>query len=336
MTVRVDVAPAMLAWASERSGHDRDYLERRFPKLPAWELGELSPTFNQLEQFAQTTYTPIGYFFLGEPPIDQLPVPDFRTIGQGTVARPSPNLLDTIALCEQRQEWYRDFARSSGENPIEFVGSLTTSMHAEEAAQRLRPVLGFDNEIRHQPATWTASLQRLIENAEEAGVLVMISGVVGSNVHRKLDPREFRGFALADAYAPLVFINGADTKAAQTFTLAYELVHIWLGQSAVSNPVLSRAEQNDTEQWCNRVAAELLVPLASLRREFDPDAEFAEELRRLARRFKVSTLVVLRRIYDGGYLSWEDFRSSYSMNWNDYSTSARRAAGTSTTPYRCA
>lgn len=146
MAVRVDVAPAMLAWASERSGHDREYLEQRFPKLPAWELGELSPTFKQLEHFAQTTYTPIGYFFLDHPPTDQLPVPDFRTIGSGTVPNPSPNLLETIAICEQRQEWYRDFARSSGENPIDFVGSLTISTGVEEAAQRMRSILDFGTE----------------------------------------------------------------------------------------------------------------------------------------------------------------------------------------------
>lgn len=311
MTVRVEVAPAMLAWAGERSGRDRDDLERRFPKLPNWELGELSPTLKQLEHFAHATYTPIGYFFLDDPPLDRLTVPDFRTIGSATVATPSPNLLDTIALCEQRQEWYRDFARSSGEEPIGFVGSLTIATSVEEAAQRLRAMLDFGTDMRRQLSTWTASLQRLSENAEEAGVLVMISGVVGSNTRRKLDPQEFRGFALVDEFAPLVFINGSDTKAAQIFTLAHELVHIWLGQSAVSNPMLAGAERNDIERWCNQVAAELLVPLTSLRQEFTPGADLLEELRRLARRFKVSTLVVLKRIHDGGYLSWEDFHSSY-------------------------
>ena len=66
-----------------------------------------------------------------------------------------------------------------------------------------------------------------------------------------------------------------------------------------------------TERWCSQVAAELLAPADIVRGEFDPDAALESEAGRLSRRFKVSTLVVLRRIHDLGEMSREEFLSAY-------------------------
>ncbi|HWD07624.1 MAG TPA: ImmA/IrrE family metallo-endopeptidase [Actinomycetota bacterium] len=308
-SVRATVSPRLLVWARERSRQGIDELATRFPKLTEWESGKRTPTLKQLEDFAQATHTPIGFLFLPEPPEEQVPIPDYRTMGDAGVSRPSPDLLDTIFHCQQRQEWYRDFAQVTREDPVAFVGSLTTSVPIAEAAEQIRTTLRFNPSERGH--TWSDALRTLVDHAEELGVLVMVSGVVGANTHRKLDPEEFRGFSLVDQLAPLVFVNGADTKAAQIFTLTHELVHLFLGETALDDSDLVATPTNPVERWCNQVATEVLVPLATLRDALPPDAPAADELESLARRFKVSTLVVLRRVHDAGRLSWDEYRTAY-------------------------
>lgn len=326
MTVRVHVEPSLLEWASARSGKSPDDLSRRVPRLAAWARGDAQPTLKQLETFARATSTPVGLLMLPEPPDLPLPVPDFRTLPNAVATPATPDLLDTIYLCEERQEWYRNYALVNNADPLDFVGSATAKDDVMSTANHMRARLDFDLASRREYSSWTEALGKLSERAENIGVLVMISGIVGSNTHRGLDPDEFRGFALVDDLAPVVFINGADTKAAQIFTLAHELVHIWLGQPAVSNPRLDvRREDQQVERFCNAVAAELLVPSEHLRNEFDPGRPLADELDRLARLHRVSTLVVLRRIFDAGQLSWNEYSSAYS----EQMSRATRATGPS-------
>ena len=183
-------------------------------------------------------------------------------------------------------------------------------MNVVEASARMSQALSFGPAERG--SNWTEARSRLIDTADRIGVLVMVSGIVGSNTHRKLDPREFRGFALADELAPVIFINGVDTKAAQIFTLAHELVHIGLGDSGVDDVDMSVQVANETERWCNEVAAEFLVPVASIRDFRVNRNNLTEQLSRLAREVKVSTLVVLRRLFDAGFFTLEQFRAAYA------------------------
>jgi Zn-dependent peptidase ImmA (M78 family) len=313
MPVRVHVEPALLEWATDRSGRSSDELSERFPRLDSWASGDGQPTLNQLEGFARATNTPVGFLLLHEPPELPLPVPDFRTMPGAVPARVSPDLLDTIYLCEERQEWYRGYALVTAADPLEFVGSATLDDDVVLVADAMRARLLFDLATRRAFSSWSETLRQLSERAEDAGVLVMISGIVGSNTRRVLDPDEFRGFALVDDRAPVVFVNGADTKAAQIFTLAHELAHVWLGQPAVSNPRLDRRRDDQVvERFCNAIAAELLVPMQHLQSTFDPRAALATELDRIARLYRVSTLVVLRRVFDGGHLAWSTYNEAYA------------------------
>lgn len=298
MSTRVTVNPNLLGWALDRAGVSADALVGKFPKLREWLTGELAPTLKQLEDFAAATHTAIGLLFLPQPPEEPLPIPDFRTLPQARLSRPSADLLDTIYLCQQRQAWYRDHQRLYGAQPLVFVGSASITDQVVDVAAGIARTIGFDVDERKQLSNWSEALRRLIAQIEEAGVLVMISGVVGSNTHRSLRVEEFRGFALADAFAPLIFINGKDSKAAQMFTLAHELAHLWLGESGISDAQAASRPDGETERWCNAVAAELLVPLEALRQIHQPGYALQDEIQRLARWFKVSTLVIVRRLYD--------------------------------------
>lgn len=324
--MRAEIRPELLKWARERAGLDVDSLIHRFPKLTAWEEGAVHPTLKQVEDFAKATHTPVGFLFLEEAPVETIPIPDFRTAANKRLQNPSPDLLDMIYVCQQRQEWYRDFARSERSTALPFVGTATLSDNVERTAATIRDRLGFEIQERRSLPTWTDALRHFIAQADDAGIMVMCGGVVLNNSTRRLDPDEFRGFALSDPLAPLIFINGADTKAAQMFTLAHELAHVWLGQSAVSDADARTLPENRIERWCNEVAAELMVPLDMLKAEFRP-VGLSQEIDRLARFFKVSSLVILRRIHDAGFLSREQFWSEYGKQLDRVQAIAKRSGG---------
>ncbi len=323
---RVAVQPALFAWARNRARMHEAELATRFPRLLEWESGDVQPTLRQLEHYAQATRAPLGFFFLPEPPEESLPIPDFRTMGQG-VPRLSADLLDVIYTCQTRQTWYREEALVNSETPLPFVGSVTQDMPPANAAELIREKLSFSVQARSECPTWADALRMFIAQAEQSGVMVMVSGVVMNNNTRHLDPQEFRGFALADALAPLVFINGADSKAAQMFTLAHELAHLWLGQTALSDAAMAEASDYATENWCNRVAAELLVPQAEFHAALQRDEVLDQALQRLARHFKVSTLVLLRRMLDVGWLNKDAFWHSYRVEEARLKELAGRSTG---------
>ena len=331
MTPRVNVKPEVLVWARERAALGVEQLETKFPKYKDWESGKTQPTLKQVKALAKYVHAPHGYFFLSNPPDESLRLPDFRTVDGKPIQRPSPDLFDTIRYCQLRQDWYQEFIRIDGNDPLSFVGAASIDDSTDTVAAEIRRSLDLDHEERRNISDWAHALREIVGKAEALGLLVMVSGVVLNNTHRRLEPEEFRGFTLADEFAPLVFINGADTKAAQMFTLAHELAHVWLGESGLSDSRPNVLPQNEIEVWCNKVAAETLVPLHALREEYREGETLRSELSRLARRFKVSTLVMLRRIYDLKVLTRMQFQEAYESEISQFRQRASGGGGNFTT-----
>ena len=299
MTFRVSVRPVLLRWACERARLDPEDLAPRFPQLAAWIREERKPTIKQLEEFARATRTPLGYFFLPAPPEERIPMRDFRTVGK-EVARPSPELLDTIHAMQRRQAWLREEQIDCGADPLDFVGAASLSDDPQAVGREMRRIVGIGEGWAAAVPTWQEAVRHLRRAIEALGVMVVINGIVGNNTHRKLDVTEFRGFALCDAYAPLIFINGADARSAQMFTLAHELAHIWLGAEGegLSGFDFLSPGGGAVESFCDRAAAEFLVPEREMRTRWRDAKHASDPFQAIARLFKVSPIVAARRAMD--------------------------------------
>lgn len=310
---RVAVKPEMVQWARERAGLAVDVLLHRFEKLPEWETGEVRPTFKQLEAFAQATHVPFGYLFLPEPPDEPLPIPDFRAVRNRQVGAISPDLRETIQTMQRRQDWLREERRDDDVPPLEFVGSARLTGDPEAVGREMRRTLGLGNGWAAQVRTWEEAVSKLRAAIEALGAMAVINGVVGNSTHRVLDVEEFRGFALSDPYAPLIFVNGADAKSAQMFTLAHELAHLWLGEAGegLSGFPGIFPDGGKVESFCDRAAAECLVPAAEMKAAWPEVKHEPLPFERLARRFKVSPIVIGRRAMDLRLVEREMFFAFY-------------------------
>jgi Zn-dependent peptidase ImmA (M78 family)/transcriptional regulator with XRE-family HTH domain len=311
MTVYIDIQPNLFPWASKRARLQPADLYNRFKGLHDWESGKKKPTLKQLEAFAKATHTPIGYFFLPEPPHEEIPIPDLRTHRNQGIHQPSPDLLDTIHVMQRRQAWLREELIECDADSLDFVASARITDDPQGVGLEMRRMVGLAEGWASTVHSWREAVGELRRAIEDLGITAVINGVVGNNTHRKLDVDEFRGFALCDIYAPLVFVNGSDARAAQMFTLAHELAHIWLGESALSDTGLTTRPTEEIEAWCDQAAAEFLVPSEELKSCWQQVRHDRSPFESIARRFKVSAIVAGRRAMDLRLVSRETFFGFY-------------------------
>lgn len=326
---KVAVSPDILKWARERARLDVDDLAVKFPKYEDWVDGNEQPSLRQLESLARATSTPLGYFFLAKPPNEDLHIPDFRTIRDKPVGRPSPDLIETVQMMELRQEWMREYLKGEGYEPLGFIGSAKLKNDPDQVAAKMRKELGLTDGWAESLPSWEAARGALRTQIENTGVLIVINGVVGNNNRRPLDPNEFRGFVLVDSFAPLIFVNGADAKAAQMFTMAHELAHLWLGKSALFDLPRLLPGDDKIEKFCNEAAAEFLVPKAELKGAWDEAQKQKEPFPFLAAKFKVSPIVVARRALDLKLIGKKAFFEFYDAHIAEVQASkeAKKSSG---------
>jgi len=293
--------PNVLEWAAHQAGLTLEGLTDRLARKPSVRdailAGSLTP--NQIAKAAKLAGVPYGFLFLAEPPVEfRAGIPDLR---QSPEADPlNADFFEVLEDARRKQQWFRDYQRNRGAPPPSVAGAFSGGRRpdADKLAKEIRAQLKLSDEDRTGSADAEEYFSALAARAENAGILVLKSGIVRSSTKRPLSPKLFRGFALADSIAPLVFVNGRDWQVAWVFTLIHEIAHIFIGESGVSD-LFWGGSRSAIETLCNAAAAEVLVP----RGQFLAAYAELQDLGLLAKRFRVSRLVAARRALDLGRIT---------------------------------
>jgi Zn-dependent peptidase ImmA (M78 family) len=308
MKTEINIGTNIITWAIDRAGYDLMDFSLKFPKVKDWLDEKKKPTIKQLEAFSRKVHLPFGYLFLKEPPIENLPIPFYRTFNTQET-KVSINVYDTILLIQQRQDWLREYLKDNEIEPLSFVGKYRNRQNYIEIVEDIRKILNLNNEWASTFQRWEDTLEHLTKKIEEIGIILNYNGVVGNNTTRPIKVDDCRGFVLVDEMAPFMFINSADSKAAQLFTIVHELAHIWIGHSAGFDFRQLQPSNDPVELLCDKIAAEFLVPKDSFNRIWQGNQK---DIRLVARYFKVSEIVVARRALDLGKINKTEFFNFYN------------------------
>lgn len=312
------ITPEVVRWARERARATRDKLAQRLhtraERVASWEDGTHSPTLAQAQKLAEALRIPFGYLFLPSPPKEQVPLPDFRRVGSAASEPLSADFMAVLNDVIVKQNRYRELLLDSADRVACFA-KYSIGDPDKLVAEDIAATLKIDDQLRRACANFEEFIRQITRQAEAVGILVMRSGVACGNSRRPLSVAEFRGFAIGDPLAPLVFVNGKDAPPAQIFTLVHELAHIWIGASGISNVSLKDADvatgTSDIERFCNRVAAEVLIPEDVMLRDWQAHRGIEDNVQAISRHCKVSRLVTLRRAYGLHKISREKYAELY-------------------------
>ncbi|MEK4168380.1 ImmA/IrrE family metallo-endopeptidase [Staphylococcus sp. FSL W8-1268] len=326
MSVNIEVNSEVLKWGIKVSGKNYNQVKEKFKKIDNWMKNESSPTFNQLEQLSSYLNLPFGYLLLDTPPKEDIELLNFRTIDSEEHGEPSRELIDTIYDMETKKEWMREFLIEEGYAKNSIVNSINLEDDFNVSSNKIREILGL-------PIEWYLekkakdSFNYLKDLISYNGILIMQNGIVKNNTRRRLDINEFRAFCLIDDYAPLIFLNNRDSINGKKFSLMHELVHIALGKQNIFNDNNEfRHKYDKIETYCNKVAAELLIPTDKFYDKWKNGLEkiLVDKIYSLSKYFQSSNVVVARKALDNDFIDKEIYNKVVKEAKHSYEISLKK------------
>lgn len=327
-SLRIKVNPKVLNHYIEKSEISIEIIRNRsnLKKIEQWLSGDVSPTFNQLNQLAKILRVPYTYLIIDEVIVDNLPLLDFRTLNSIDSEKTSRDLIDTIKQIEKRNEFIVDYRKDNGFEPYDYVGAFKVTSNINEVTTYIRKTLKIEK-------FWQLSLNRnsnsynfFRDKLRDIGVQIFKSGYVNRNTKRTLEIDEFRAFVIVNKYAPTIFINSNDSTNGMLFSLLHEFAHILLGQSNIFNVNDTDYYKNthmDVEKYCNEIAGEIIVPKSNFSSEWEKTYGIPEtysKIENLAYVFKTSKTVIARKALSLSLIDNQLYNEIAAENREEYLT----------------
>jgi len=326
MKEKLPINPAILIWARESANLLKEDVALKMKKsrevIEAWEKGDSSPTYIQLETLAYTVYKrPVAIFFFPEPPDELTAKKSFRTLPESEVEELAPTFLRVFKRGQAMQVNLEELTDGKNPAPKKIFSDLSFEprIDAVTMAQRVRKYLGVGIAMQVRWANTEVALEKWRSAVEEKGVFVFKDA---------LRDDEISGFCIYDPEFPVIYINNSMPNTRQTFTLFHELTHLLFGTGGVDkqNDAFLRRMRGDNrriEVLCNRFAGEFLVPKEDFDKMISRVRVDEEAIEKLAKRYKVSREVILRKFLDRGLVS-QAYYEERSARWIRQAREKRR------------
>jgi Zn-dependent peptidase ImmA (M78 family) len=288
-TQEFNISKAILEWIADSQGFSVEELAYNIAPKKVDKVVQGIVNKTQARELAKLGNIPFGFLFLSEPPVNDKPsLPDFRNTLESVPI--SDDFYDVYTDIQEKLNWFDEYLTRNGiKDKLSFVGRFNISTPIDEVAVDIRSSLDFED-IKLDTTGKQDYLKEVIDRLENLGILIFKNGIVNVNTRRSLDVNEFRGFAIANEYTPAIFINGNDSISAQLFTLLHEVAHIWIGKGGISN--WAYPFENEVETYCNKVAAEVLMPTFYFEKIWDSTLSENDNISKLSSLFKTSELSI--------------------------------------------
>lgn len=317
----IRIEPSILKWARESLGLTLAEVALKLDKdrdtIQQWEYGYAFPTLSQLEKLAYNIYKrPLAVFFLPKPPHETTPKQDFRTLPDSEITNLSPELRLFIRKAKHHQLVLKQI--NDGKNPMnkpihkELIFEISSV--TDKTANSIRDYFGITKRLQQSFSNSDDAFKYYRNLIEQKGVFVF-----------QYPLKEARAFSLMDKEFPVIVLNSGDTPNGKIFSLFHELCHILFNVGGVFRDFYSeelKQNPNQIEVFCNQFSSDILLPSNELLKENlvlenRNNLEWTEDtLSEIAKTYKVSKEVVLRKLFDLGKTT-QDFYFKKRKIWND-------------------